>query len=167
MVLEASLIEPWVSVNCRQVGNIRKASQVVGPHWLPLKNPLQKPEGPFSSGCSAILWQTITEKLCSRVQLLWKYNADTTLAVLTVRLGYLQRMKASSYSFGKHSLHSTSIRKKTLIFLCRHPQKYSQLDFPGGMVDKNPPAIAGDAGSIPGLGRSIYHGATKPVCHNY
>ena len=27
-------------------------------------------------------------------------------------------------------------------------------DFPGGTVVKNPPAIAGDTGSIPGLGRS-------------
>ena len=27
-------------------------------------------------------------------------------------------------------------------------------DFPGGTVDKNPPANAGDLGSIPGLGRS-------------
>ena len=27
-------------------------------------------------------------------------------------------------------------------------------DFPGGAVVKNPPANAGDAGSIPGLGRS-------------
>ena len=27
-------------------------------------------------------------------------------------------------------------------------------DFPGGAVIKNPPANAGDAGSIPGLGRS-------------
>ena len=26
-------------------------------------------------------------------------------------------------------------------------------DFPGGTVDKNPPANAGDAGSIPGLER--------------
>ena len=26
--------------------------------------------------------------------------------------------------------------------------------FPGGTVDKNPPANAGDMGSIPGLGRS-------------
>ena len=28
------------------------------------------------------------------------------------------------------------------------------LDFPGGTVDENPPANAGDAGSIPGPGRS-------------
>ena len=28
------------------------------------------------------------------------------------------------------------------------------LDLPGGKVDKNPPASAGDMGSIPGLGRS-------------
>ena len=27
------------------------------------------------------------------------------------------------------------------------------MDFPGGTVDKNPPADAGDPGSIPGLGR--------------
>ena len=27
-------------------------------------------------------------------------------------------------------------------------------DFPGGAVVKNPPANAGDTGSIPGLGRS-------------
>ena len=27
------------------------------------------------------------------------------------------------------------------------------LDFPGGSVDKNPPASAGDTGSIPGPGR--------------
>ena len=27
--------------------------------------------------------------------------------------------------------------------------------FPGGSVVKNPPANAGDAGSIPGLGRSL------------
>ena len=28
------------------------------------------------------------------------------------------------------------------------------MDFPGGSVVKNPPANTGDAGSIPGLGRS-------------
>ena len=27
-------------------------------------------------------------------------------------------------------------------------------DFPGGTVDKNPPANAGDTGSVPSLGRS-------------
>ena len=27
------------------------------------------------------------------------------------------------------------------------------MDFSGGIVDKNPPANAGDMGSIPGLGR--------------
>ena len=29
----------------------------------------------------------------------------------------------------------------------------SHQDFPGGTVDKNPPANAGDTGLIPGLGR--------------
>ena len=32
--------------------------------------------------------------------------------------------------------------------------KTSTRDFPGGAVDKNPPANAGDMGSIPGSGRS-------------
>ena len=34
------------------------------------------------------------------------------------------------------------------------PQEKSVLGFPGGAVVKNPPANAGDVGSIPGLGRS-------------
>ena len=40
-------------------------------------------------------------------------------------------------------------------------------DFPGGAVVKNPPANAGDTGSIPGLGRSHMPRKTKPVHHNY
>ena len=44
---------------------------------------------------------------------------------------------------------------------------------PGGAVNKNPPANAGDTGSIPGPGRfhsrKIPHacGAAKPMSHNY
>ena len=34
------------------------------------------------------------------------------------------------------------------------PSKSNARDFPGGTVVKNPPAKAGDTGSIPGLGRS-------------
>ena len=34
--------------------------------------------------------------------------------------------------------------------------------FPGGSVVKNPPANAGDTGSIPGPGRSHLHSATTP-----
>ena len=40
------------------------------------------------------------------------------------------------------------------------------LGFPGGSVGKNPPADGGDAGSIPGPGRSDMRGAAKPVRHN-
>ena len=32
--------------------------------------------------------------------------------------------------------------------------RFTTLSFPGGSVLKNPPANAGDVGSIPGLGRS-------------
>ena len=35
------------------------------------------------------------------------------------------------------------------------------LDFPGGAVDKNPPAKAGDMGSIPSLGR--FHNASEQL----
>jgi len=41
------------------------------------------------------------------------------------------------------------------------------LDFPDGAVDKNLPTNAVDMGSIPGLGSSTCHVATKPMCHNY
>ena len=40
------------------------------------------------------------------------------------------------------------------------------LDFPCGLVDKNPPANVGDMDSVPGLGRFLMLGATKPGCHN-
>ena len=39
-------------------------------------------------------------------------------------------------------------------------------DFPGGTVDRNLPANAGDTGSVPGLGRLHMQRATKPVRHN-
>ena len=35
--------------------------------------------------------------------------------------------------------------------------------FPGGSVVKNPPAKAGDMGSIPGLGRSPGEGNSNPL----
>ena len=37
------------------------------------------------------------------------------------------------------------------------------LGFPGGLVVKNPPANAGDTGSIPGLGRSPGEGNGNPL----
>ena len=40
-------------------------------------------------------------------------------------------------------------------------------DFLGGRMDRNPPANAGNIGSIPGPEDSTCLGATKPVSHNY
>lgn len=37
---------------------------------------------------------------------------------------------------------------------CKKKDKDSSSDFPGGPVDENPPANAGNTGSIPGTGRS-------------
>ena len=39
--------------------------------------------------------------------------------------------------------------------------------FPSGSVVKNPPANAGDAGSIPGLGRSPGEGHGNPLQYSY
>ena len=40
-------------------------------------------------------------------------------------------------------------------------------DCPGGAVDKNLPLDVGDMDLIPGLGRFLIPGASKPVCHSY
>ena len=39
--------------------------------------------------------------------------------------------------------------------------------FPGGSVAKNPPANAGDAGSIPGSGRSLGEGIICPLQYSW
>ena len=39
--------------------------------------------------------------------------------------------------------------------------------FPGGSVVKNPPANAGDSGSIPGLGRSSGEGSGNQLQYSY
>ena len=38
---------------------------------------------------------------------------------------------------------------------------------PRGSVVKNPPANAGDTGSLSGSEDPIHFGATKPMCHNH
>ena len=45
--------------------------------------------------------------------------------------------------------------------------KMLMLDFHGDTVDGNPPASAGDAGSIPGQGRIHIPGSSYPMCHSY
>ena len=49
-------------------------------------------------------------------------------------------------------LPSSSEVSTVLMYIIMY--KYSDMDFPGGMVIKNPPASAGEAGWIPGSGRS-------------
>ena len=41
------------------------------------------------------------------------------------------------------------------------------MGFPGGSVVKNPPANAGDAGSVPGPGRSSEEGHGNPLQYSY
>ena len=57
-------------------------------------------------------------------------------------------------TLGKPSTHSNLFNKKLS-------------DFPGGPVDRNLPANAGDPGSIPGPGRFHMPWATKPLSPNY
>ena len=45
--------------------------------------------------------------------------------------------------------------------------KKSFQGFPRGLVIENPLAYAGDAGLIPGLGRSHMPWSPKPVTHSY
>ena len=44
---------------------------------------------------------------------------------------------------------------------------YSNTEFPGGPMAKNPPVNVGNTDSIPALGRFHSLGATMPVCHNF
>ena len=48
----------------------------------------------------------------------------------------------------------------------RH-SKIQGRDVPGGTVEKNLPACAGDMNLIPGLRRFHTLWTTKPMCHNY
>ena len=62
---------------------------------------------------------------------------------------------------------------RAVVSIRGHGIKTSILDFPGGTVVKNPPASAGDTGSIPGPGRSRMLRSnspcattTEPMRHN-
>ena len=50
---------------------------------------------------------------------------------------------------------------------CFPPYLSISLGFPGGSMVKNPPAKAGDAGLIPGLGRSTGEENGNPVQYSY
>ena len=51
--------------------------------------------------------------------------------------------------------------------LSRRQFKKPHQDVPGGPVVKNPPANAGDMGSIPDLEDPTCHEAAEAECHNY
>ena len=46
-------------------------------------------------------------------------------------------------------------------------QSHRQGYFPGGSAAKNPPANAGDRGSVPDQGRSHMQGSNQAVCRSY
>ena len=52
-------------------------------------------------------------------------------------------------------LLSTLLAPNSLTLVCSDGDLNQDKGFPGGSVVKNPPAIAGDVGSIPGSGRSL------------
>ena len=49
----------------------------------------------------------------------------------------------------KENFNKLEYIKSKLLFVIRH---YEEMDFPGGTLDKNLPANAGDRNSAPGLG---------------
>ena len=59
--------------------------------------------------------------------------------------------------------YSSPITIKEIELVPVIPWKKKWRDFSGGPVVKNPPANAGDRGSIPGPGRLHMCGAAKPV----
>ena len=61
------------------------------------------------------------------------------------------QQKTNSYKLDTHSKPAFS---SDILRIRERQVKKKARDFPGGAVDKNPPANAGDKGSIPGRGRS-------------
>ena len=62
----------------------------------------------------------------------------------------------------KNNLYITYYSKLSMQVHVKH-KVIQHLNFPGGSVVKNLPANAGDAGSIPGLGRSPKEGNGNPL----
>ena len=60
--------------------------------------------------------------------------------------------RTSLSDFHFHSYFHDYILLMVLIYRVDIKKKNQLSDFPGGVVDKNPPANAGDTGSITGLG---------------
>ena len=60
-------------------------------------------------------------------------------------------------------LLSTLLAPNSLTLVCSDGDLNQDKGFPGGSVVKNPPAIAGDVGSIPGSGRSLGEGNGNPL----
>ena len=74
--------------------------------------------------------------------------------------------KNNTYTYNKSN--NIEISAPAHILTCHQLKDDQYWDFPGGLVVKNLPSNAGDAGSILGQGTNIPHccGATKPAHHN-
>ena len=62
--------------------------------------------------------------------------------------------KASLLRHNLHTIKCTLLVSSSMSFANEYSQDLEHWDFPGGSVVKNPPANAGDTGSIPGPERS-------------
>ena len=62
-------------------------------------------------------------------------------------------------------IEALNLKKWILILIIYY--KPPSLDFPGGLMIKNPLVNAGDAGSTPGLGRFHMPWGNEPMHHNY
>ena len=80
-----------------------------------------------------------------------------------VRIVYLAKKKNHPGEDIVHTVEQLAQNLATQIF----PIQYPLLCFPGGSVVKNPPTRAGDAGSVPGSGRSSGEGNGNPLQYSW
>ena len=79
------------------------------------------------------------------------FPVPTPLLCVTLSLHSIGFLEVAPISCGDQKSVTGTKSKE-----CVHIKK-SNKDFPGGLVVKNPPSNAGDAGSIPGWGTRIPH----------
>ena len=89
-----------------------------------------------------------------------KQPTKSTMAMIQNNLVSPTRLEGSEKREWEVNLHTCGLW--ILIWKKKNHLKRKCVDFPGGPVVKNLPASAGSRGSIPGLGRSHSHRATKP-----
>ena len=91
-------------------------------------------------------------------------TCQVPLSMWTHQVGVLQRV---AISFSRGSFQPRDQTQVSCIAGRFITVRATREALPGGKVNKNPPASAGDTSLIPGPEVATCHGATKPVHQNY